>query len=141
MKTKYTQISLSYSVAGELLAKAGKYQEAQVTVVNAFARKNYHSWKEENKNHFKKGIEELIIVKPLKVIEEPVYKAAKKHIILPESFIEHALNTLPFKKGASNSEMDIIRNWTKLSNEAKLDFCINQYVADMGGYNGEYELQ
>jgi uncharacterized protein YdeI (YjbR/CyaY-like superfamily) len=141
MQTKYTQISLSYSIAGELLAKAGIYQEAQIITVNAFAKKNYHSWKEENKNKFKKGIEELVIVKPMNVIAEPVYKVAKKHVILPESFINYALTNLPFKKGASDKEMNIIRNWANLSNEARLDFHINQYVTDMNGYNGEYELQ
>lgn len=121
MNHNFTQISLTYKLRGECLVKAGQYESAKVQVENAF-KKN----------------EKCTIVTPLKVISEPLFSYATKRITLGKAFIEQCLVLPP--KPKTNAELDLFRNWNKLSIKDKVKYSVTKYVESLGGYDPEFKL-
>lgn len=144
MNNKYTRAIISYKIGDPQILNRGQYQEAVVRTINSNATgKNQRglNWKEASPGHFKKGIEELVIVKPMVTIREPEYDEAIIRTVLGESFLTGCLER-PSKprKNARTSEFDIFHKWKTMNNSERLMFNIKKYVSDMGGRDPEIEL-
>lgn len=143
MDNNYTQISLTYLLGNESLVKAGVYKEADTTVVNGFSSKNKgKNWKQVVPNHFKKGDEELIVNKPIRIVSQPIYSHTKCSTTLGEAFIAGC-----FKKpekprnNAPHEDWDIFRKWKTMSAKDKIVYHVEKYVADVGGFSASYEIE
>ena len=129
MINKESKISLSYILAGECLSRKGVYTSADVFVKNPFTKSEL----------FK-------VNKPSKTIIQPIYSKATQYVTLGTSFIQNAL-AQPKKPDGMNWHYwlktplgKVAQNWKKLSDKQKIQFHIEQYVADMGGEEFSYEI-
>jgi len=129
MISKESQVSLTYTLAGEYLLRKGKYTSADVYVKNPFTKN-----------------EVFKLNKPSKTLVQPVYETAVQQITLGNQFIRQAL-TVPEKPENMSWNRwlrtplgKLYQDWKKLSNEQKVAFHIEQYVIDMNGEDYSYEI-
>lgn len=75
---------------------------------------------------------EFITDVPLRIIEEPKYSIPQRNLVLGSQFIEAALirPSKPSKK-ATQQEIDIFRNWNKMSVEQKVEFSLLKLAHDL----------
>lgn len=129
MVNKETQISLTYTLGGESLVKAGVYQTAEVKVTNGFTKKEI----------FK-------VVKPMQTIKQAEYSKATKEVTLNNSFVQNCLERpvkpkdKPFSMWTREPIGKAFLDWNKLSEEQKIKAHIEQYVLDMGGEEFSYKI-
>lgn len=122
MSKEQRQISLTYLVGGECLARPGKYTSADVEIKHAGTRD-----------------EIVTIKKPLEVIEAPVIKKATMHINLSSSFVEEALQPphkppyMKVERWLKSFKGGLAQKWHMLTDEQKVHVSIQQFVRDMGG--------
>lgn len=130
MNNKYTQISLSYKLAGEHFSRRGVYSTAKLS---------------DKATEPYKTIDGEVMIKPVIVpsveLQKPEMTTARCNITLNEAFIINSLERPQKpKKRSTQSEYNIWYNWPKMSQEAKLAYAVNKYVEDMGGNDAEFEL-
>lgn len=124
-----SKISLSYQVTGEYLVKRGKYSSAKIKFGKNIVK--YDCGQEGP---------EVIIENPSQVIEKPEFADSHISVILPEAFIERALE-LPkcsARKGSDEyhrwfrSDMGkLLLDWKKLNDIQKIERHIEIYVKDI----------
>lgn len=112
-----SKISLTYRIGGEYLIRKGNYTVAELN--NTTGEVKTHS----------------------KTIDEPVFSEPKKHVTLPYSFIEMALERpeIPYKK-APLHEWKAYSEWKVWSKNKRLHYRIMQLVTDLQGFDVVWQL-